>query len=360
MITTFHNKRISAVLTVLPSREIDFVDEMQNYGYSELKMQKLKKIMGYGTRRVAEPGDTVSDYAEYGIRHLFDNHVITPDEVGAIIVTTTSPDYFMPPVSNLIQGHLDLSKECVCIDISQACCGYSVGLCYAMMTLEHLTDKKVLLVSGDLMTFKVGQRDRASRPIIGDAVTVSIVENSDSDNTIYCSLKNEGQSAMSIVIPAGGTRMPITPETSVETQDEDGNWRSPEQFFMEGDLVFNFAINETPAMINELLKASGKQVSDIDYFICHQPNPFMLKKMAEKVGVPQERMPNDIVPKYGNSNSATIPVTLCEHYQEMYADKKSLTLCLASFGAGLSLGSFILEMPELDYCQFIVHKKIRN
>lgn len=353
MITTFHHKRLSAVVTVLPTREIDFADEMDNYGYSELKMKKLKKIMGYDKRRAAMPGETVSEYAEYGIRHLFDQKVISPDEVGAIIVTTTSPDYFMPPVSNVIQGHLDLSKECVCIDISQACSGYSVGLCYAMMTLEHLTDKKVLLVSGDMMTFKIGQRDRASRPIIGDAVTVSIVENTSEDNTIYCALKNHGQDAMSIVIPAGGTKMPITAETSIETQDEDGNWRSPEQFFMEGDLVFNFAINETPAMVEELLQASGKKVDDIDYFICHQPNPFMLKKMAEKIGVTQDRLPNDIVPKYGNSNSATIPVTLCEHYQEMYAEQERLTLCLASFGAGLSLGGIIMEMPRLDHCQML-------
>jgi 3-oxoacyl-[acyl-carrier-protein] synthase-3 len=225
---------------------------------------------------------------------------------------------------------------------------------YAMMTLEHLPEgKKVLLVSGDMMTFKIGQRDRASRPIIGDAVTVSILENTDDENTVYCSLKNYGQFAMNIVIPAGGTKMPITSETSIETKDENGNWRSPEQFFMEGDQVFNFAINETPMMIDELLHAAGKKVDDIDYFICHQPNSFMLKKIAEKINVSQERLPNDIVPKYGNSNSATIPVTLCEHHKEMYASASQLTLCLASFGAGLSLGGVIMDMPRLDYCQML-------
>ncbi len=353
MITTFSNKRLSAIVTVLPTREIDFADEMQNYGYSEMKMKKLKKIMGYDKRRAAMPGETVSGYAEYGIRHLVDQKVLRLEDVGGIIVTTTSPDYFMPPVSNLIQGRLDISTDCVCIDISQACSGYSVGLTYAMMTLEHLSDKKVLLVSGDMMTFKVGARDRASRPIIGDAVTVSVVENATAAEPVYCALKNKGQDAMNIVIPAGGTAMPITPETSVETQDADGNWRSPEQFFMEGDEVFNFAINETPAMVGELLQTAGKTVGDIDYFVCHQPNPFMLKKMAEKIGVDQERLPNDIVPKYGNSNSATIPVTFCEHYNEMYAGRDVLQLCLASFGAGLSLGAVVMQVPRLDYCSII-------
>jgi 3-oxoacyl-[acyl-carrier-protein] synthase III len=134
---------------------------------------------------------------------------------------------------------------------------------------------------------------------------------------------------------------------------EYANHTGDKALHQKAENVFNFAINETPAMVEELLQASGKKVDDIDYFVCHQPNPFMLKKMAEKIGVTQDRLPNDIVPKYGNSNSATIPVTLCEHYQEMYAEQERLTLCLASFGAGLSLGGVIMEMPRLDHCQML-------
>lgn len=353
MITQFKNKRITAVVTVLPTNEIDFLDEMDNYGYSEVKMKKLKKIMGYNTRRVAHKGETVSDYAIYGINNLIENGAIDTKDIGAIIVTTTSPDHFIPPISNIVQGHFNISHECVCIDISQGCCGYTVGLVYAMMTLEHMEGKKAILISGDMMTSKVGTRDRASRPILGDAVSITIIENHESNSNIYCNLMNEGENCMAIRIPAGGTRMPISAETSVETQDDAGNWRSLEHFLMEGDEVFNFVINETPILIDDLLCYSKVIKSEIDYFVCHQPNKFMLKKLAEKIGVDTSIMPNDIVEIYGNSNSATIPVTLCHHYNEFYREKNELKLCFASFGSGLALGCIILNLPKLKYCSMI-------
>lgn len=354
MITRFKDKTISSILTVLPSQEIDFMDEMNNYNYSELKMKKLKKLMGYNTRRCCKKGEGISDYAIYGIQHLMDQNVLEKDEIGAIIVTSTSPDYFIPPTSNLIQGHFGISHDCVCLDVSQGCCGYSVGLSYSFMTLEHLArGKKVLLVCGDMMSQKIGSRDRASRPIIGDAVTISVVENCENGNDVYCCLKNEGEKGMAIQIPAGGNKLPCSAETSIEVEDEAGNWRSQEQFFMEGDLVFNFVINETPVLISELLDFANTKKDEVDYFVCHQPNAFMLKKLAEKIEVDQEKMPNDIVSIYGNSNSATIPVTLCHHYAKMYDGKERNRLLFASFGSGLALGGVLIDLPKFYYCKII-------
>ncbi len=354
MITKFNDKTITAILTVFPPTVVDFQDEMSNYGYSELKMKKLKKLMGYNTRRAAKEGEGVCDYAIYGIQHILDEGLIKKEEIGAIVLTTSSPDYFMPPTSNIIQGHFGIDHDCVCIDISQGCCGYSVGLTYAMMTLEHLSEgKKALLVCGDMLSKKIGARDRASRPIIGDATTISVIENKPNSGTVYCSLKNQGEDGMTILVPAGGNKIPHTPETAVEKEDEAGNWRSLDQFFMEGDAVFNFVINETPAMVDELLDYAGVSKDQIDCFVCHQPNAFMLKKLAEKMEVPREKMPNDIVEIYGNSSSATIPVTLCQHFEEIYGDASVRKLCMASFGSGLALGGTIIDLPKLPYCKMI-------
>ena len=353
MITQFKDKTISSILTVLPRQEINFMDELDNYGYSELKMKKLKLVMGYNTRRCCKKGEGISDYAIYGIQHLIDQNVLKVEEIGAIIVTSTTPDYFIPPTSNLIQGHFGISHDCVCLDVSQGCCGYSVGLIYSFMTLEHLADKKVLLVCGDMMSQKSGSRDRASRPIIGDAVTISVVENCKNGKSVYCCLKNEGEHGMAITIPAGGNKLPCSEKTAVEMEDEAGNWRSQEQFFMEGDLVFTFVINETPAMIDELLTFAQVKKEDIDFFVCHQPNAFMLKKLAERLEVGPEKMPNDIVSIYGNSNSATIPVTLCHHYPEIYADKQQNKLLFASFGSGLALGAVLIDLPALSHCEIM-------
>ncbi|NCC18136.1 MAG: ketoacyl-ACP synthase III [Bacteroidia bacterium] len=353
MITQFKNKKISSILSVIPTNEVSFMDEIGNYSFSESQMKKLKKVMGFDKRRVASIGETISDYAVFGIRKMIEDKVFNEEEIGAIIVTTTTQDHFIPPVSNIIQGQFNFDADTVCIDISQGCCGYTVGLVYSFMTLNSLKNKKVLLVAGDLLSFRVSTRDRASRPIVGDAVTISVIENTIDDNVIYCSLKNNGKAAFSVYIPAGGLKIPITPESIKEEEDEFGNWRGKQHLVMNGDLVFNFIINDTPLMIEELLKEANENIDNVDYFICHQSSSFTLKKLAERLNVSQERLPNDIVPIYGNSSSATIPVTLCHHYENMFSDKDKLKIMLAAFGTGLSLGSVLFEVQKFEYCKIV-------
>ncbi len=352
MLSSFKNKKISAIYSVLPTHEVDFMDEAGNYSFSEAQMKKLKRVMGFGTRRVALVGETVGDYAIYGITKMLQDGVFKENEIGAIIVTTTSPDHFIPPISNIVQGKFDFDEDVVCLDISQGCCGYTVGLTYSFMTLEAIRNKKVLLIAGDMLTFRVSTRDRASRPITGDAVTISVIENCENENIAYCSLKNDGKDAFAVYIPAGGTRMPITPETTVEKPDEFGNWRGNQHLMMQGDLVFNIIINKTPEVMEELLAKSGDKIEDIDYFVCHQSSSFTLKKLSQRLGVTEEKLFNDIVPKYGNSSSATIPVTMCEHHKEMFADGKRKKVMFAAFGTGMSLGAVLMDM-EAPVCKFL-------
>ncbi len=352
MLTRFQGKKISAIYSVLPTYTVDFMDEVGNYSFTETQMKKLKKVMGFGTRRVAQEGETVGDYAIHGIEQMLKDGVFKESEIGAIIVTTTSPDHFIPPISNIVQGKFNFDEDTVCIDISQGCCGFVVGLTYAFMTLNSLENKKVLLIAGDMLSAKVSTRDRASRPITGDGVTISVIENTKEKNTIWCSLKNDGKDAFAVYIPAGGTRMPITPETTEEKQDEFGNWRGQQHLVMQGDLVFNIIINKTPVMMEELLSMSGDKMDDIDYFVCHQSSSFTLKKLAQRLEVSEQRLFNDIVPKYGNSSSATIPVTMCEHNEEMFADGKTKKVMFAAFGTGMSLGAVLMDMIK-PTCRFL-------
>ena len=352
MLTQFKGKKISAVYSVLPTHEVDFMDEVGNYAFTEAQMKKLKKVMGFGTRRVAMVGETVGDYAILAVDQMLKDGVFKESEIGAIIVTTTSPDHFIPPISNIVQGKFDFDEDTVCIDISQGCCGYTVGLTYAFMTLEAMKGKKVLVIAGDLLSFRVSERDRASRPITGDAVTVSLVENTGDDRPVWCSLKNDGKDAFAVYIPAGGTRMAITPETTKEEEDEFGNWRGKQHLVMQGDLVFNIIINMTPVMMEELLAKSGDTMDDIDYFVCHQSSSFTLKKLAQRLEVTEQRLFNDIVPKYGNSSSATIPVTMCEHNEQIFADGKTKKVMFAAFGTGMSLGAVLMDM-EKPVCKFM-------
>lgn len=128
-----------------------------------------------------------------------------------------------------------------------------------------------------MLSHKVSRRDRASRPITGDGVAISVIENSLNTGDIYASIKNNGKAAFSVYIPAGGSKIPITEETGIEREDEFGNWRNLQQLCMQGDLVFNFIINDTPVMIEELMTEAKEIKENVDYFICHQSSVFTLK-----------------------------------------------------------------------------------
>lgn len=352
MLTHFNNKAVTSIYTVLPSNEVDFMDEANNYSFSEVQMKKLKKVMGFGKRRVAKPGETVGDYAIYGIQAMLEDGIFKKEEIGAIIVATTSPDHFIPPISNIVQGKFGFDEDTVCLDISQGCCGYVVGLTYAFMTLNSLENKKVILIAGDMLSARVSARDRASRPITGDGVAISIIENAEKNNTVWCSLKNDGKDAFAVYIPAGGTRQPITPESTIEEEDEFGNWRGKQHLVMQGDMVFNIIINMTPVMMEELLAKSGDSMDEIDYFICHQSSSFTLKKLAQRLNVSEDRLPRDIVPKYGNSSSATIPVTMCEHVDDIFSDGNKKKIMFAAFGTGMSLGAVLMDLKK-PICRMI-------
>ena len=156
--------------------------------------------------------------------------------------------------------------------------------------------------------------------------------------------------------------MPITPETTEEKPDEFGNWRGQQHLVMQGDLVFNIIINKTPEVMEELMKEAGVGMDDVDYFVCHQSSSFTLKKLAQRLEVTEQRLFSDIVPKYGNSSSATIPVTMCEHCEEMFADGKQKKLMFAAFGTGMSLGAILMDTGKpvckiMDYPHNIVENK---
>lgn len=360
MLHVFKNKRISSIVSVLPTDEVNFIDEIHNYSFPESQNLRLAKVMGFKKRRVSRQYETVSDYANYGIQCLLDEHAIDLKDIGAIFVVTTTADHFIPPVSNIIHGHFGFDQDVICMDISQGCCGYVLGLLQSYMALSCLGNKKVLLVTGDMLSHRISTRDRGSRPICGDAVAVSVIENTDEDCTLYCSMKNDGKAAFSVYIPAGGMRMPITQETSVEKKDENGNYRSLNQLVMNGDLVFNFIINEVPNMLEELFERAGINKEDVEYFLCHQSSKFTLQKLADRLEVSRDIVPNDIIETYGNSSSATIPVTICQHVEKLYAEKNSSKVVLAGFGIGLTWGAVLCDLPKPDYCKIVDYPHKEN
>ena len=348
----FHNKKITGILAILPEKEVRFEDEIENYNFSASQSMKLKLIMGYNKRRIADPETCVSDLCCRGLNYLFDQGKLDKEEIDAMILVTQSPDYFMPPTSNIIQGALGLKHDMICLDINQGCTGYIVGLIQAFMLLDQPAIKKVVLLNADILSRKVSGRDRNSNPLIGDGAAITIVENTKEETTIRGNIKMDGTRASALMIPAGGFRLPSSPETAVMEEDANGNFRSKDNLVMKGEDVFNFVQLEVPPLIESLLEKAAVTKEEIDYYLFHQPNRFMLQKLADKMEIPQDKMPSNIVENFGNASGVTIPTNIAYNLGDKLADKE-YQVCLSGYGVGLTWASMLMQLGKLNFCEMI-------
>lgn len=348
----FKNKKITGILSVLPANEVLFEDEMENYNFSIAKSLKLKTAMGFNKRRIVEDGVCSSDLCIKGLSYLFDSGKLKKDEIDALILITQSPDYIMPPTSNVIQGHFELKHDMICLDINQGCSGYILGLIQAFMLLDQESIHKVVLLNADVLSPKVSKRDRNSNPIIGDGASITIIEKTEENTVIFGNIKMNGTGALALNIPAGGAKLPSSVETGELVEDASGNFRSKDHLVMKGDEVFNFVQTEVPPMIWSLLEQAKVNKEEVDYYMFHQPNRFMLQKLADKIGVPREKMPNNIVENFGNSSGVTIPIAITHNLGEILTTEK-YKMCLAGFGVGLTWASLLLDIGNLQFSEII-------
>ena len=278
----FKDKAITGMMVVVPEQERLFANDMRLFNAPENRSRKLAMVMGYRAHRVVEDGVCASDLAEYGFNTLFAEGRLTPEEIDALVYVTLSPDHFMPPTSCILHGKLGLRKDCFCTDISQGCCGFVVGLIQAFQLLEQKDVHKVAVVNADVISRKVSPKDRNSYPLIGDAATISVVENRAGAGDVLADVRFDGTRSMALKIPAGGFRQPCSSETAIRSADAEGNERAPDNLVMDGTAVFNFVMADVPPMLADLVKDAGIDFGGIDKYYFHQPNKFMLQKLAEK------------------------------------------------------------------------------
>ena len=346
----YRNKKVTGILTVVPKKVITFDEEMDNYKADKKRTKRLKEVMGYEQHRIVEDGVCSSDLAVFGMQYLFDKGLLKKDDIDALILITQSPDYFMPATSNIIQGRLGLSEDVFCLDVNQGCAGYIVGLMQAFSLLDQPEIKKVVLINSDVLSRKISKEDRNSYPLSGDAASITIVEEDEKNSLIQGEIKMDGSRANVLMIPAGGFKMPSTPKTAIMHEDNDGNRRSLDNLVMQGREVFNFVQTEMPPLINNLFERINIKKEEIDWYLVHQPNKFMVEKLAEALEIPFEKMPSNVVTYFGNSSGVTVPTNICFNIGEKLL-KSSYKICLAGFGVGLTWGIMILNLGSLEFCE---------
>ena len=359
MFLNFKNKKISAIVSILPENESYFDDEIENYNFPVKNSLKLKKLMGFKKHRIVKNEVCATDLAIKGFRQLFEDKIIKKEDIDAIIYVTQSPNHFGPQSSVIMLKELDFPEDMITYDLSQGCAGFVQGLFQAFWLLNSHEIKKVAIITTDVLSRKLNKRDRSSYPLVGDGAAITIVENnndSSSDNHIYAYNKTIASGAMVINIPAGGFRMPSTEKTAIEKICEDGNIRSLDNSVMDGASVFSFMQERVPQMVYELLDYANLTKKDIDSYMFHQPNKFMLETLADTLKISYQKMPNNVVENFGNSSSATIPINICYNLKNIIT-KKPQKVFFAGFGIGLTLSGIIMDLPIIPYLKMIDYKE---
>ena len=338
---TFKGVGIKALSACVPP-EVVYNKDL-GYLIPEEEIEKTINNIGIEQRRIAAPDVTASDLCYNAACRLMEDNDIDPSSIDVLLFMSQTPDYRIPATSCLLQHRLGLPRETMCFDISLGCSGYLFALSTAFAYASMQGVNRVLLLDGETFSKIVNRRDKVDWPLYGDAGTATLVEKGDYGTSTFM-LNTDGSGENVLKIHAG-MRNPITAESCVEREQEDGNIRSDLEVFMDGMDVFNFAISKVPKSIKQLLKETEHTVDDVDYLIFHQANRFMMDFFVKKLKMSPERVPY-CINKYGNTSSASVPLTIASELQGRLDGDH--TVVLSAFGAGLSWGSAIMSMHDCN------------
>jgi len=336
MKTIFTKGKIKAVVTTVGENEILIDDEMEKFGYDEKSLKRLKKSAKLHSRYIAKEGICTSDLCVNSAEYLFNNYDIKREDIDGLIFVTQSPDYKMPSTAIIMQDRLKLPITTIAFDVNLGCSGFVYGL-YMAHSFINSGAKNILVALGDVNRYFCGEEDKIITPLMGDAGSVVLISNE--ENKSYFSLYSDGSGYEHLIVPAGGCRNSLNENTNKATLREDGGIRSDENLYMNGREIFNFAIKRVPLLIEEILDFSNTDKENIDYFLLHQANAYILQNIQRKLGVTPDKVPSKSVEIYGNQNSASISGIINGFLNEEVQNQKLEIVC-AGFGIGLSWGGF--------------------
>ena len=334
---------IRAIKSFLPEGKL--TNEQLAAEFGDWHAGQILSKTGVAVRGVAGANETASDLGVAAGERLFASGACAPEEVDFLLFCTQSPDYFTPTSACVMQDRLGLKTSCGAIDFNQGCSGYVYGLALAKSLIEAGTASKVLLITADTYTKFINRRDRSIRTLFGDDAAATLVTSGKAESEMIgpLVLGTDGRGANEIIVPAGGLRCRPTAETAIEKEDDAGNWRSAQNLYMNGADVFSFALRTVPPAVEELLQKSGLTLDQVDFFILHQANKFILERLRGKMKIPPEKFWIDME-NCGNTVSSTIPIAL-ESALEQQRVKPGDRVALVGFGVGYSWGAAMVRIP---------------
>ncbi|MCX8117355.1 MAG: ketoacyl-ACP synthase III [Desulfobacterota bacterium] len=289
---------------------------------------------GIKERRMIEKGQAMSDLATLASASALQMADLPAEALDLIVIGTSTADMLSPSTGCLVQHRLK-AKKAVAFDVNAACPGFIYGLAVAQKFLQDGTYKTALVVGGEIVSNRLDFQDRSTCVLFGDgagAVVLTHANGKDDGEILSTDIESDGDLWHLIHVPGGGSRIP----PSYEMLDQ-----RLQYVRMNGNEVFKHAVRTLVNSSQKIMAQQGVTSDDIDWFIPHQANIRIMDVVAEKLGIPSEKV-IVTVHKYGNTSAASIPVALDEAVREGRIKKGDLVL-VSSFGAGLTWGAALFR-----------------
>ncbi len=320
---------ITAVATYVPDRVVTNAELATRLDTSD---DWIVSRTGIRERRLGGPGETTSTMGSEAVRRLMAAGGLGPDDVGAIIVATVTPDMMFPATACLIQDQVGL-RNTWGFDLSAACSGFLYALTTGAQIVAAGVHRRVIVVGADLMSAIIDPEDRTTAVLFGDGAGAVLLEAAQPGFGLldfYHVVDGSGRE--DLMMPAGGSLHPASVET-VEAR----------QHFLKqnGRTVFKFAVTRMAESIETVLGRNGLTPADVAMVIPHQANQRILDATAERLGLPAERMAS-VIGRYGNTTAATLPLALDDVLRAGRVKRGDLVVFTA-VGAGFTVGASLFR-----------------
>lgn len=336
----YENVVITGISCALPSKKVHTDDYIQYFG--ENKIKHFKETTGIETRYLSNGKQTASDLCYVAARELLKYKGLEGKDIDALIFMTQFPDYKIPSTAFVLHKRLGIKQECLVFDVNLGCSAFVNGLYLLSGLIQCGAVKKALLLIGDAELEHPIYDDISFSAMFGDSGAACLLENG--PGKIYGIIKSEGNGYNVMVTPYPGARFP----KEYPDKQEDGLFKK-----MAGDDTFLFSITEVPKLFKQFFKQFCCDWDDFDYCVLHQANLFVMKHIAKRIKLPEEKMVVSI-DKFGNTDGSSIPlgiVDLCANIDSQY---NKLNLIVSGFGTGLSWGVMAFKINVADVLPLII------
>ena len=328
---------IKAISYYLPERTVTNEELLREF--PEWSVDKVAAKVGVDSRHLAADDETAGDMAEKAARNLFWEYNISPDEIDFLLLCTQSPDYFLPSTACILQHRLGIPTSAGAFDYDLGCSGCVYGLAIAKGLIAAGVARNVLLLTSETYNKYLHPSDKSNRSIFGDGSAACLISTEGFAGIGDFVLGTDGSGAERLIVKTGGVRH--KERTGLSVTDEEGHIWHDDYLYMNGGAIFNFTLDVVPTMVDQILEKHNMCKDDIDYYVFHQANKFMLNTIRKVCGIPKEKFYVNLS-QTGNTVSSTVFIALKECLQSGKI-QKGMKVMIAGFGVGLSWGGTVLE-----------------